>query len=614
MPILAGFLNPTGLQKAFLIPIFSDRPRSNQTFIQKIDSAGNIRKFVTFELEEQLLLPEEEIPIQEGDPAIWAFQDENNTLVGSQKKLAGQVGALIRNGALDEYPFLKCEALEFCEEATSYHKTLKTCFSLLKSFSEISADIWRDHTILTPQFKKEFSRALTRSQLNRNPGLVGIRLVASGSTLDIHLPSNIFDASQGPDAPKLARTTELSRVFNIKRIRFERVETDVDIADSLVPPNLLKHATMKALSGTGVKIAELAPSNPTGVGRLFHPQVTRASRNIALTRQPAIAFTLLNSNIDQIERAIDIVSKEHPSVVRIAIMTSPVGFGTKRDPLKAKDFDLLRRNFDCVFVVGNHRLNKPTSRLVTLQAGNQSVAFAKTCIAGVMQLVWNSESEFSRRFFRRQVPEGFAIVGKSARSAREPYDIAIDRAFHTMPNENFALSRSRRVVVIGSNRLPLDIKRRSSVSAWKKGRTSIQSLPTNLLRPSNRIIALAFGIDYRETTPELFTEFCASLIQSLGWETSPTVTRYESVRARLSDTRVCFVCFSDATQLERSIKRFSSSIDFPDQSVFITNFTPSKHSRARLEKMRVPIFHYSRLQAFTEDLLVRGQLRLDLKF
>ena len=157
---LYGFVNPTGQDAGFVVPLFTDSTGGNALLAQRVGKGDLIRAF------EPVEAPSSTTPLQEtrtrraGQSALWAFQFGDGTYAidtrAALKKVLSE-----EKGFYRDQPFLFLQIVQFCEEASETATALKRAYEYLASHSRASAKAWRDIVFLPTLCRSTLDTLLT---------------------------------------------------------------------------------------------------------------------------------------------------------------------------------------------------------------------------------------------------------------------------------------------------------------------------------------------------------------------------------------------------------------------------------------------------------------------
>lgn len=600
MPHLVRLLNPTGHRPAFLVPLFAEWRGGNNLLVQAINPDNTIRSFSEFSLNQNCLFPTQEAERIVGQPALWAFQFEDETIAqGSAEEIAASLQESLANESFSQWPWLRGEVANFCNNRPEYLSALKVEYKELRKYSFDGADVWRDAVVILPEVKKEILERAGLQDIRSRQNLDHVSVHGSDDVLKINLPPPLLNIMKGPES--FTKVAEVANTLGLKSIQVRQKESQLPFqTEAPVAP----YGVVFAQGGMGALFAKRGPSAPLKSTPIFPEGFNSAIRkDDFLAKQPLFAFSILRSDADHIQPAINFSERWSNATINIAIVVRPIGFGTPRkDKLNVFQLKILNDYFDYVFVVGNHILKKPPGVAPGLAASHRAIPFIRCCVNAWLELGTLTEFQSAsiiRRTFSR---EGFCLLGRSRPRPEEySFDEAAKRAFDGMLQENLPHRNASSLLLIGPEQ-PKNIRAQLERN-FKFESTKIHTIWRRATKKSGDVACLSFGIKPVPSDPERFNNFCMDLIKMLGWEVqSELVASTRSFYATRSgnQNRKREILFSSLIHENRRMypSQLISEIRAADNLspvVLITNFRPGPNLVSLVAKQHGFVCHYSQI-------------------
>jgi hypothetical protein len=586
MPVLSGFLNATRVTTGFLVPLFSSQDRGNSLFIQTLSDTGIVSGFAEFEPYDLISYSGERVVREVGDQGLWAFQfNEGRIAIGSAGELQSQLLPMLDEFEAMDFPWLKVEISSLYSWSPTFPEVLRGAYYNLADYSKEAANIWRDSVVLLPIVKKELHKIVENRR--RQISMDGVRVVGTRQTLVVELPPSFSDLSDLA-VHKMTKSITVANAFGLKKVVFRQMLAGPSTRVSDIIPRI--YGKVYPLSGTGYHVAEMS-TNSWRPFRIVAPSGQRFRDDTKQVRPPLLTFAVLNSTSAQIDSAINIAKGAFdPRTAKIAIVMRPTGYGTPRKSTPDLDeVGNLHDHYDYVFIIANHLLQKPAGTAGTLDASIKAVRFGRSCINGLMQLVWSQTGPKSSKSVYGLLPrDNFCLVGRGVKQKTEAvYLGAMRRAFDSMLHERLPLSDVKALAII-SNENPDDVRKFAcDISGIDAAR--ILSFRAGQPATHRGITMLAFGLEQQNVNARIFERFCLTLLTSFGWTIS--AQRFAFFEASLGRQEMTFAF---ATDVDRAQKLFNDLVraDQSPLAVILTNFTPPRSMVTAFDRHDVTICHY----------------------
>jgi hypothetical protein len=198
-----GYVNPVGLEPAFLEPVFASTPLANEFYLQDIDIDDCIVRFVPGVDDEDVIQSNCDIVRYVGDEALYAFSPgpREEIIVGNVTELTKQLMPMV-----DRYvnrPALMLNLVEFCNATALLTEARLRVYTTIKNRIHLNAArAWRDNQVLLPLIRDQFRmRALNKGATAKVLEQIGrVDLTVSRRLkLIIGIPNGIYDIVCPPD-------------------------------------------------------------------------------------------------------------------------------------------------------------------------------------------------------------------------------------------------------------------------------------------------------------------------------------------------------------------------------------------------------------------------------
>jgi hypothetical protein len=469
---------------------------------------------------------------------------------------------------------------------------LSKSYELMQSRSKLAAAIWRDCSVLLPLAKKDLAQSLPK---HLSSELESVRLVGTGNTILLELPRRVHDflGSKATEL-KLTDTLAVGSAFGLTTYAFQG--TDVKAA-SASPESTFDepYGELVPFTGIGDMVARNSPSYRR-IRRLVPPWISKDSR--PATRSPLVTFCVINTDLETIDKALRFATGRAGETIKIAIVTSPITFGTSRGHrLNPRLFDSLRPVFDYVFVIGNHVLQKPTGAAPRLAASSRAVTYVRACVDGVMQVIWASGApKTPNEFFAIFPRDGFGLVGRASGNKDTPPEEILQKAVESALNERLPLHYGRRLALVG----PSSIVDNSHVLSFLDKAADATLNETLSIVSTNRraaVTLLGFGVKLVQQTERRHREFCLELLHARRF----SVLRESEVfvHGEFIKGRTVVIGFSSS---ERSLGQAAAAVEKTSAKTrcVLTNFALGSSGVEYYWSRRIAVFHYSLLDTYLE--------------
>jgi hypothetical protein len=188
------------------------------------------------------------------------------------------------------------------------------------------ADIWRDTVVLLPEAKKEFAAAIPLAASEN--ALSSIRVVTDKRTIKVLIPSELMDYCEAQkQMPALTETMNIGHAFGLSSISIVSAGL-AHSAKNPTQPTGEVYGEVLSFTGIGDIVLKNAPSGPRRPKILLPPWVSRQDPHMR-KRLPFLEICILNMEPSTIETAKQ-RANGNSAVVRVAIVTLPISFGTRR--------------------------------------------------------------------------------------------------------------------------------------------------------------------------------------------------------------------------------------------------------------------------------------------
>jgi hypothetical protein len=491
MPHLHGYLVVAKDVPSFIIPVLIDRPGSNLPLIQQIDARNRVASFYEVDVGNNYEDASSKFEINVGDQALWGFRNlSGETIFGELASLKTELTERLFANKFTNFPLIESQIAKFCEVSSSYASALAKSYKMLQSRSKLAAALWRDCSVLLPLARKDLAQTLPkylRSELD------SVRLVGSGNTIFLEIPRNVHDflGSKATEL-KLTNTLSVGQAFGLTdyAVRAAEVrENSSSIRSTFDEP----YGELMPFTGIGNLVANNSPSySRTRI--LIPPWIKKNSRPAATS--PLVTFCVINTDLEILNSALRFIAGRAEKTIKIAIVTSPITFGTSRGhKLDPTLLDALRPVFDYIFLIGNHVLQMPTGAAPRLAASSRAVTFVRACVDGIMQMIWASGAPKTRSEFFAIFPRsGFCLVGRALGRKDTAPKVIMQKAIESALNERLPLHRCGRLAVIG----PPSIVDKSHILSFLDKAADITLTETlSVISTSRRaaVTLLGFGIE-----------------------------------------------------------------------------------------------------------------------
>jgi hypothetical protein len=593
MPILDGYLIVAKDVPTFVVPVLVDRPGSNHSLIQQINIDNRIASFFEIDVGNNYEDTPFKLEFNVGDKAVWAFRSLNGEISFSdfstlKKELDGRLFA----GEFSKFPLIESQVAKFCDNSLAYSSALSKSYELIQSRSKLAAAIWRDSSVLLPLAKKDLARALPehlRSEIDET------RLIATGTTILLELPRKLhaFLESQSTELG-LADTLTIGNAFGLTSYAFKGLTARSEPTN---PESNFDEMYGEIVPFTG--IGDLAAQNGPSfrrIRRLIPPWISKSKKPTA--KWPLVTFCVINTNPEKILQALEFVKNQAGETVKIAIVTLPITFGTSsRHRPDLMKLEALRPQFDYVFIIGNHVLQKPIGTAPRLAASSRAVKYVRACVDGIMQAVWASGAPSTRREFLAIFPrDGFGLVGRALGAKDTSPEQILQEAITSALNDRLPLLRARRLLAVG----PPHIVDDGHVLSFLDKAADVTVNETMSIASTNRRAALTllgFGVLPVEQNERRHREFCLDLLHSRKF----SILRQTKVvvYGEFAKGKEIVVGFSS---YERSLDRVITALEttsFKTRCV-LTDFALSPSGVEYFWSKRIAVFHYSLLDTYLD--------------
>jgi hypothetical protein len=602
MPNLDGFLIVAKDVPSFVIPVLIDRPGSNRSLIQQIDGSNRIASFFEVDVGNNYEGTPFKFEFDVGDKALWGFRSLNGEIsFGDLASLKEEMESRLFANEFTNFPLIESQIAKFFDLSGSYASALSKSYQTMLSRSKLAATIWRDCIVLLPLAKKDLAQLLPkylRSELDN------IRLVGTGSKILLKLPQRVHDflKSEVTDL-KLTGTLAIGNALGLTSYSIEGTEAK---ARSSVPEATFDEPYGELVPFTG--IGDMAAKNGLSyrrIRRLVPPWISNDSR--PATKLPLVTFCVVNTDLEKIDKAIQFITDHVDETIKIAIVTSPITFGTSRGhKLNPRLLDSLRPAFDYVFVIGNHILQMPTGAAPRLAASSRAVTYVRACVGGIMELIWSAGAPTTpNEFFATFPRDGFGLIGRaSGKKDTRPEEI-LEKAIESALNERLRLQHSRRLVLIG----PPSIVDNSNILSFLDRAADTTLNQTLSVVSTNRraaVTLLGFGIRLGDQDEHEHRQFCLELLHTRNFSIHRESKGF--VRGEFIGGTAAVIGFSAS---ERSLVGTGASVEATSTKTrcVLTNFTPSPLGVEHYWNRGIAVFHYSLLDTYLAGRMSSPPLR-----
>lgn len=602
MPNLHGFLVVAKDVPSFAIPVLIDRPGSNLPLIQQIDINNRIASFFEVDVGNNYEDTHFKFELNIGDEALWAFRLLwGDTICGNFDSLKAELADRLSANQFTNFPLIETQIAKFCELTSSYASALAKSYELIQRRSKLAAAIWRDCSVLLPLARKDLAQSLPK---HLSSELDNVRLVGSGNTILLELPRNVHDfVSSRVTELKLTDTLGIGYAFGL---------TDYALRDIGVRENSFKskftfdepYGELVPFTGIGNMVAKNSPSH-TRTRILTPPWIDKNRRPTATS--PLVRFCVINTDIEKIDHALRFVAGRAEKTINIAIVTSPITFGTSRGhKLNPRLLHSLRPTFDYVFVIGNHVIQMPTGAAPRLAASSRAVKYVRACVDGVMQLIWSSGAPRTpKEFFAIFPRDGFGLVGRAFGTRESAPKEILQEAIESALNERLSLSRSKRLIAVGPASIVNDGR---VLSFLDQAADAALNEALSVVSTSRRaaVTLLGFGIKLLAQTEPGHRLFCLELLHTRKFSIVREAETF--IQGKFINGNTVAIGFSAS---EQSLEHMCAVIDRTANKIrcVLTNFALNASDIEHYWNRRIAVFHYTLLDTYLKEGMSLPPLR-----
>jgi hypothetical protein len=584
MAILHYLLPMAQESVGFLLPVFRAYRGSNTELIQRIDDAGNVTSFdpILHDHPAPVRIVDE-IEAYVGKPAVWAFCDnEGNTHVGERSVIQAIGIELLIRRKLDAFPMAAAEMVTFCQMETRFAQHLQSALSRLSKLSGKGAETWLDTCLLLPAIKEDLVGDM-RSRHSREQ-IMGIFAISKARVTHIYLPKS-FSTER---ITRLPRWAVLAQIFGIERFEVHILRSLTEMSD--FQPNWI-------LYGNG-GIARLTLGRAPFFGTTDPPAppngaVAYASgRNMRSHGDPRLIVAITTSDPRQAALLQSTRLAERRARFKHLLNIRPIGFGTPRgNRLKINQIRLMFDQFDCVWILANHRQRQTGSYLNSLSASNTASRFVKAASLALIHCLGNERS--LDLLEQAGVEHGYGLIGAARYDPTITIQDMLRRVLYSMLCEDAYLHSASRIAVLwpyrsdyGMNRYQIRVGREDYEVDLVERRSGV--------RTGHVVAGFALNVRLAVRSETDFRDFLTSLLAGYGW-----VPRHDDGRSILLENEGSALRVWPVTSIDAALRLLNRKSEYgSDGDLIISNQTISRRMRSFAEMNDWQIFHYSELSRF----------------
>jgi len=574
-----------GERAGFLLPVFRAFAGANQELVQQIDEHHNVVSLEPVQIEYgDVPGVDYNLEVQIGGPALWAFRDPQNRLyVGSAATVQAAGQQLLSSGLLRQCPMAAAEMAAFCEAEADHPDVMISAFEATRQISKRGAETWRDTAVLLPRIKQDLARQIGGPASERSK-VEGVFATTRGETTHIYAPAPV--ASR---IAQLPRWRAIADIFGIREFAIHSTRARSEKISENVPA--------WSLLGIG-GIARFVIQRPPFSGSLGHLDSPPGG---AIAYGPWVQPTADGSYGDQLFVAVTMSDIGHVhSIRRIAqrlsskpafkhaINIRPIGFGTPRkdkpSPVAIREVLI---DFDCIWIIANHRQRQTGSFANSLAASNTASRFVKAAAAGLIACLESAEG----RILLSEAGQvtGFGLFGAARYSTPLDMHAMVRQVLYSMLCEDADLHSARRIVVLWP--YAIERGRQSVIVSLGEHRYNVELIPRSKSEKNMSVVGFAMNVRLSARTDQDFVGLCLSLVAGYGWK-----LRHRDGRSLLLENEGEAMRIWPVTTTSATLNLLQREAEYaPSRDLIVSNQTISTDMQHQAEARKWGIAHYSEL-------------------
>jgi hypothetical protein len=511
MAILHRLISVGGETAGFLLPVFRAFQGANEELIQNIDQHDHVVSLEPIQVAGgDLDGVKEDFEVYIGGHALWAFRDQRGEVhMGNAADVQAAGRQLLSSGSLDQCPMAAAEMAAFCKAEADHPDVLMLAFEALGRLSKHGAETWRDTVMLLPLIKQDLERQIGRSGRER-VNIDSVFAITRDGTTHIYAP-----ASTALRITQLPQWRAIAGIFGIHEFRIHPIKARSEKTAEKMPA--------WSLFGIG-GVARFVIQRPPFSGSLRDPNAPSGG---AIVQGPSVQQAFDGSHGDRLiiavvmsdvghARSINGISRSSSSsgALKHAINIRPIGFGTPRNdkPSPAIVREALS-DFDCVWIVANHRQRQTGTYWNSLSATNVASRFVRAASVGLIGCLETLEgrdllAEAGRR-------RGFGLFGAARYTASLHMRDMIRRVLYSMLCEDAYLHSASKIVIVWP--YAIEDKRRREQVALGAHRYDVEVIAHRRAAKHLDVVGFATNVQLSDRTERGFSDFCVSLVAGYGW-------------------------------------------------------------------------------------------------
>ena len=586
MATLHRLISVGGETPGFLIPIFKTIQGANHELLQRIDQHNHIASLEPI-LSNNVgsVYVKEEFEVRIGGHALWAFRDEGGQVhIGDAERMQAIGRRILKSGSLKLFPMAAAELVTFCKAEHEYPHVLLSAFKSIEKLSKLGAEVWRDAVILRPLIIKDLDGE-NGASLYEGPRFNDLTVVSRNNVS--HIYSSVPISPTEPTLPLWRRT---ALIFGIAAFR-THLFSNQRKKSAIVNPTWC----VLGIGGVARFVIERPPfkGNRTDFDAPYNGAIVRGSSrqeipNDSYPNRLLVAIVMSDSkHVHAINQTVRAIATE--GVSRHAINIRPIGFGTSR---KGKASPAMIRkeldNFDCVWIIANHRQRQTGSYANSLSVVNQISRLVKNVTVALIQSLNSQEGR--NLLAEAEYKKGFGLFGAVRYNASLDLHESIRSVLLSMICEDahlhsaskiqilwpYYMSAERQIehVSLGAHDYKVEISSRSSTSK------------------SPYIVGFATNVLISVATKQDFFDFCISILAGYGWNMQYEAGNHIIFESDDNKIRVWPVVSIDAAQ--SAIWQIENGEDSTNDLI-VTNQTIPSQLRLEANLKSRSLIHYSEL-------------------
>lgn len=575
MAVLHRLISVAGETAGFLLPIFRTYPMSNQELIQHIDLHDHIVSL------EPIVVgaPSDikwtaNIEVQIGERALWAFRDPLGGIhMGRAADIQKAGLELLSNNSLGSCPMAAAEMAAFCNAEEEYPEVMLSAFNTLREFSGHGAETWRDTVVLLPKIKEDLAHQLKPS-VREKIDLNDVFAITHRSVTHIYAPELL--TSSMVDLP---RWYKLASIFGIQRFQIHPINPQSKKAVARVP-----EWSLFGFGGIARYVIERSPF----FGSKFSKDGILAKGPLVQTTNIRLMIGIVTSDMRYM-RQVSHIAHDMPTTgtTKHAINIRPIGFGTPRkDKLSPMAIRKAFNDFDCVWLVANHRQRQTGTFTVNFTASNIASRIARAASSGLIACL---HMEKGMELLSEAGKErGFGLVGAVKFTGALEMREMIRRVLYSMLCEDAHLHSASKIAILWPYDIDANHREIIELGAHRYMVELFSRPKTNRFQD---VVGFALNVQLSGRTKQEFSDFCLSLTAGYSW----TLRRREGLSFLLENEGAVMriwpaISLDDAFNIMTSSRKFDR-----DHDLVITNQTIPHTVRTQAKSRNWNFAHYSEL-------------------